>query len=198
MKIFPYLGLVLVGSILMVGVAGCKNKPKNPTPVPRLGTTPSGQNDPYGVDGIPVNLAPESTSVGETGGGNLPPTAFPPDGTRDDRDTLKEYTVYFGFDESTIRANEQYKIEYVSDYLKNHTGPMVRIEGHCDERGTEGYNLALGERRAQAIRDYLINLGNDGNRIFVVSFGESQPAALGNTSEAYAKNRRGEFVLLVP
>ena len=89
------------------------------------------------------------------------------------------------------------RIEYVSDYLKNNAG-QIRIEGHCDERGTEGYNLALGERRAQAVRGYLIDLGNDLNRIYTVSFGETQPAALGNTREAYEKNRRGEFVLLVP
>ena len=196
MKIFPYLGLVLVGVILIGGVVGCKNKPKNPTPVPRLGTTPSGQNDPYGADPIPDGLGTDSTAVAENGGSYAPPGDFPI-GEREDRETLREYTVYFGFDESTIRENERYKIEYVSDYLKNNAG-QIRIEGHCDERGTEGYNLALGERRAQAVRGYLIDLGNDLNRIYTVSFGETQPAALGNTREAYEKNRRGEFVLLVP
>jgi peptidoglycan-associated lipoprotein len=72
------------------------------------------------------------------------------------------------------------------------------VEGHCDERGTEEYNRALGERRALAVRDYLMNLGIDGDRIFTISYGEDLPAADGHDENAYRLNRRAEFVLLRP
>jgi len=72
------------------------------------------------------------------------------------------------------------------------------VEGHADERGTEGYNLALGERRALSVRDYLINLGISPDRVGTTSFGESDPAELGQNEAAWAANRRAEFVLLLP
>jgi peptidoglycan-associated lipoprotein len=72
----------------------------------------------------------------------------------------------------------------------------VRVEGHADERGTEGYNLALGERRALSIREYLVNLGVPGTRVDTISYGESNPADPRSNEEAWRRNRRGEFVLL--
>lgn len=68
------------------------------------------------------------------------------------------------------------------------------IEGHCDERGTNEYNMALGDRRARSARDFLVNLGVDASRISTVSYGEEKPASLGKTEEAWAKNRRAQFV----
>jgi peptidoglycan-associated lipoprotein len=72
------------------------------------------------------------------------------------------------------------------------------VEGHCDERGTEGYNLSLGERRALAVRTYLVNLGISADRVYTISFGEARPAVDGHTEAAWSKNRRGEFILLLP
>ena len=86
----------------------------------------------------------------------------------------------------------------VADHLKSNPTRKVKVEGHADERGTEGYNLALGERRALSVRDYLINLGISPDRVGTTSFGEFDPAELGQNEAAWAANRRAEFVLLLP
>jgi peptidoglycan-associated lipoprotein len=117
---------------------------------------------------------------------------------REDRSAFEAFTVYFDFDRSTVKASEQAKVEEVSKYLMTNPTHAVRIEGHCDERGTEGYNLSLGDRRALAVREYLVNLGVPDSRIDTISYGESRPAVIGTTDAAYAKNRRGEFILLLP
>jgi peptidoglycan-associated lipoprotein len=114
------------------------------------------------------------------------------------REVFKAYTVHFDLDSSTVKSSEQSKIEAVADYLKQHPADALKIEGYCDERGTEEYNRSLGERRALALREYLANLGGNPNRILTVSFGEGQPVDPGHNEAAWAKNRRGEFILLTP
>jgi peptidoglycan-associated lipoprotein len=86
----------------------------------------------------------------------------------------------------------------VANYFKQHSAEKLQIEGHCDERGTEEYNRALGERRALAIREYLVNLGVAADRVYTLSWGEDKPADTGHDEAAWGKNRRGEFILLKP
>jgi peptidoglycan-associated lipoprotein len=86
----------------------------------------------------------------------------------------------------------------VAKHLKGKPTDLLLIEGHCDERGTEEYNRSLGERRALALRDALGKLGVSGDRIRTLSFGEDKPADAGHNEAAWTKNRRGEFILLVP
>ena len=80
-------------------------------------------------------------------------------------------------------------------YMKNNTGDSVIIEGHCDERGTNEYNLALGERRAESAKKYLVNLGIDASRLETVSYGEERPVDSGSNEAAWKKNRRAHFVI---
>jgi peptidoglycan-associated lipoprotein len=115
-----------------------------------------------------------------------------------DEAKFRDSIVYFDFDRSTIRSSEQSKIELVSEHLKNNSTHKVKLEGHCDERGTEGYNLSLGDRRAQSVRDYLINLGISADRVGTTSWGELRPAQMGQNEAAWSANRRVEFVLLTP
>lgn len=103
--------------------------------------------------------------------------------------------VYFAYDSSQVVDSERPKIETVSHYLKQNGSVAVIIEGHCDERGSREYNLALGERRALAVRAYLASLGIGTDRIQTKSYGEENPAAPGHDEESWARNRRGEFVL---
>lgn len=117
---------------------------------------------------------------------------------RKDREFFKSNTVYFDFDRSAVKAGERVKVEEVALYLKGDANVKLQIEGHCDERGTEEYNRALGERRALSLREYLVHLGIGADRIHTISFGEDQPAVPGHNEAAWAKNRRGEFVLLKP
>ncbi|MBO4708294.1 MAG: OmpA family protein [Kiritimatiellae bacterium] len=103
--------------------------------------------------------------------------------------------VYFGFDSTVVPQGEVGKIDEVSQHLSSHADRVVVVEGNCDERGSNEYNMALGENRASIIRNYLVQSGIDASRIQTRSFGEEKPAVVGNDESAWAKNRRGEFVI---
>lgn len=103
--------------------------------------------------------------------------------------------VYFGFDASNLPGAELSKIEAVAKHLSEKTDRVVIVEGNCDERGSNEYNLSLGEQRASAIRDYLVQLGIAADRIQTKSYGEEKPAVTGGGEEAWSKNRRGEFAI---
>lgn len=113
-----------------------------------------------------------------------------------DYETLKAHTVYFGFDSFSIVAGERHKVENVARWMKEHPKKYLIIAGHCDERGTTEYNLALGERRALSVRDYLVGLGADRAKISTVSYGEEKPEAIGTDETTWKKNRRAEIGVL--
>ena len=115
-----------------------------------------------------------------------------------DRDALATQTVYFELDRSEIHPDDLDKVEAVAGILAQDAQNKVLIEGHCDERGTEEYNRALGERRALSVRDALSGLGVSADRVRTMSYGEDRPADPGLNDAAYSRNRRGEFVLLKP
>jgi peptidoglycan-associated lipoprotein len=115
-----------------------------------------------------------------------------------DRTSLRDRTVYFDFDRSVVKSSEHAKVNAVAELLQERPETSLLIEGHCDERGTEEYNFALGGRRAEAIREYLINSGIASPRLWTESYGEDQPANTAHNEVAWAENRRGEFVLLLP
>ena len=101
--------------------------------------------------------------------------------------------IYFEYDKSNIRPEYQTVLENVSKWMERNAGHQLLIEGHCDERGTDEYNLALGERRALAVRSYLVALGVSADRVHTISYGEEKPAVAGSTEAAWSKNRRAEF-----
>jgi peptidoglycan-associated lipoprotein len=103
--------------------------------------------------------------------------------------------VFFDFDSSEVSAAGQAVLDANADVLKRYPGWVVTIEGHCDERGTAEYNLALGERRAIAARNYLVTLGVPATRLRTVSYGEEFPFDPGHGDQAYARNRRAHFVI---
>jgi peptidoglycan-associated lipoprotein len=104
--------------------------------------------------------------------------------------------AFFGFDESALPADAQAALNLSADWLKKHPEYNVLIEGHCDERGTEQYNLALGDRRANTAKQYLTTLGVDASRMRTVSYGEERPFDQGHDEAAWAKNRRAHLVLV--
>jgi peptidoglycan-associated lipoprotein len=101
--------------------------------------------------------------------------------------------VYFDFDDAALRADAKATLKDKADYMKANPGVAVTIEGHCDERGTEAYNLALGERRAQSIKTFMVNAGIDKARLNTISYGKEKPLDPGHNEAAWAKNRRGHF-----
>jgi len=103
--------------------------------------------------------------------------------------------VYFAYDNSQVNPEEAGKVEEVAKYLKKNGSKGVILEGHADERGSREYNLALGERRALAVRDYLVSLGIDPSRIQTKSYGEEMPANAGHDESAWRQNRRVVFAV---
>lgn len=198
--------LLLVVLAVAFIVAGCKRNPQPPlTYIPGVSKPITnevagfGKENPVGVD----------TNNAVTTQMPLPPTtneiAATPladrgliEGMIPDRDTFKSNIIYFDFDRSSIRTSERSKLDAIAKTLKSKPEAKIQIEGHCDERGTEEYNRALGERRALAAREYLIHSGINADRIFTISYGEDKPADPGHNEEAWAKNRRDEFILLLP
>ena len=104
-------------------------------------------------------------------------------------------TVLFAFDSSQLSSDAMATLDRQAAFLNAKPSYRVKIEGHADERGTREYNLALGERRASATRDYLVARGVDGSRIRIVSYGKERPAVVGSNEDAWAKNRRAVTVL---
>jgi len=106
---------------------------------------------------------------------------------------LRDTVLYFALDEATLTPESQTKLQRLADVLKNKSGAKIRIAGHCDERGTVEYNIALGHRRATATRKYLVDLGVKPAVVDTVSFGSERPAVNGSGEEAWAQNRRAEM-----
>lgn len=104
--------------------------------------------------------------------------------------------VYFDFDKYNLRPDSKAGLEANGSLLRKFPNVIIKIEGHCDERGTIEYNLGLGERRARSAMDYLIALGISANRISIISYGKERPAVMGSSEQAWAKNRRCEFRII--
>lgn len=102
--------------------------------------------------------------------------------------------VFFDYDKSEIREDARAPLQRAADYLKRWPSARVSVEGHCDSRGTSEYNLALGERRAQAVKDYLASLGVSADRLQQVSKGEESPVCTDENEACFSRNRRGGFV----
>lgn len=104
--------------------------------------------------------------------------------------------AFFGFDEGTLSADAQTALTTSANWLKKNSQYNLLVEGHCDERGTEQYNLALADRRANAAKEYMVTLGVDAGRIRTVSYGEERPFDPGHDETAWAKNRRAHLVIV--
>jgi len=202
-----------MAAALVITVAGCKHKPVNPTDIPghtrkSIVEAPANPNDgadrlkiPDAGEGIatsaPVDIKNANGTYDQPSDNSLFKQVM--DGPHhEDRNIFAQDTIYFDTDSSVIKASEQSKLEHVASYFKSNKTDALKIEGYCDERGTEGYNLALGDRRAQSIREYLIGLGVEAGRVGTVSFGESNPVDLGHNEAAWQKNRRGLSILEIP
>jgi peptidoglycan-associated lipoprotein len=116
-------------------------------------------------------------------------------GSQQDLEASAGDRVFFAFDRSDITPESQQILTRQADWLRRYPNVTVTIEGHCDERGTREYNLALGERRAQAAKNVLVALGIPVSRISTISYGKERPAVVGSTEEAYAQNRRAVTVI---
>lgn len=155
-------------------------------------TTGTGTPTTIDLDPVPtISSGPSSTDMsgynidGETG-------------KIADTDAFAANTVFFDYDSSVVRSAEIVKLDEIIQILTSQPTYWLRIEGNCDERGTEEYNRSLGERRANSVRDHLMNAGIAPDRIRTISYGEDKPRDFGHDEGAWSQNRRAEFVLLRP
>lgn len=196
MKLTTFSNLVM-GSALILAATGCHHNPSNVMHIPN-GPKPIVRRDdnPTFETVQPVN-PPYQDVASSTNG--IPPTTGHPSSDWDKvPGILQGQTVYFDYDQSAVRATEEFKLDEVANYLKSNPTHAVLVEGNCDERGTEEYNRSLGERRSLASREQLVRLGIDPSRIDTITYGEDKPAATGHDEAAWSKNRRDDFVVLVP
>jgi peptidoglycan-associated lipoprotein len=138
----------------------------------------------------------DPTQVGETTGDpsiTSEPMSFDASGSDSGRiDGLQ--TIFFAYDQAQLTGEARRALQGNADWIKGHNDVVVQVEGHCDSRGSTEYNLALGERRAKAVRAYLVSLGVDANRLSVMSYGEEKPLVQGESEDAWTKNRRANFL----
>ncbi len=194
MKSATFLNLIVLGLVLTLPFTGCRKKLSTITPLPGQKVGSVGGDVP---PGLPI------PGPGTTTGGDIPPSVGIPIGQGHpgwvaNPEIFKAQTVYFDFDSAVVKSGEKAKVDVVAAHLKANPIDAVKIEGHCDERGTEEYNRALGEHRALAVREQLIAAGIAPDRVDTISYGEDKPAVVGHDEAAYKKNRRGEFILLTP
>lgn len=197
MKPTTFANLLIIGLVLTVAATGCKKKPVNVTPLPgaRAGAVP--EAGPAGQI-TPERPIDSETKPIDTSSGIPAVPAGKYDNWIPHPEILQADTVYFDFDSSVVKASEKPKVAHVVEYLKANPGNAVRVEGHCDERGTEEYNRALGERRASALREEIARQGVDPIKVDTISFGKDRPADAGHNEAAWTKNRRGVFIVLTP
>jgi len=176
-----------VALVLLIGLGlasiGCPKKkaepPKNPTPAP----------------------APQQPAQDVTPPQTYEPPTPPPPVDDPMAHTLMDIQnkyfadAFFDFDKYDLRSDARDALAKDADFMKAHATLRITIEGHCDERGTREYNLALGEKRANAAKDYLVALGVDAGRVSVVSYGKDRPFAMGHDEDSWAKNRRAHMVV---
>jgi peptidoglycan-associated lipoprotein len=112
-----------------------------------------------------------------------------------DRAAFVNEIIHFSFDSALLSDQAQQILNDKADYLRSNSVVTVTVEGHCDERGTDAYNIALGERRAESVKNFLVDLGISANRLNTISFGEERPIAIGQNEASWAKNRRAQFVI---
>ena len=172
MKRSVWFGIVVVLALALAGT-GCSKKPAMGEIVPAPGTSVEPK-------------APAAPAVDRSAAGSAEGQLTP---------DLKLGDSFFEYDKYTLTPEARSILAADAEALMKKPETRILIEGHCDERGTTEYNLALGDKRANAVRDFLVNYGVDRNRIETISYGEERPFAQGTTEAAWAQNRRAHFVI---
>lgn len=162
---------LILSTILVAAIAGCKSKPKNES-TDGAGGGGTSEQAPK-IEDTPISMDSCGSDCGKIAG---------------------LVTVNFEYDKSNLSADAKKKLQNNAEWIKNNPKAKVQIEGHCDGRGSIEYNVALGERRANAVRSYLVSLGVSSERMSVISYGKEKPIDQADNEKAWAKNRRANFV----
>jgi len=195
---FGFAAIVLISALVL---AGCPKRPEvmqaAPAPAgPAAAAVPAPAPAPVVPPPAPAPAPPKvvETPVVPPPPAPAPAPAAPPAPPPPPAPVpLKD--VFFDYDKAMVRDDQKAALNENVTWLKANSGAKVLLEGHCDERGTAEYNLALGERRAKAVKDYLVGAGIAADRVSTISYGEERPFVLGHDESAWKWNRRGHFVL---
>ena len=193
-RTFPFAAAVV---LVLLGAAGCHSTPKPVTP----GAPPPPSPFPGAIEPAPTSTPLPAPAPPASLGADAPITSTPllPWNSRslDDingpESPLKP--VLFAYDSDDLDDGARKAVAANADLMRTYATWVVTIEGHCDERGTAEYNLALGDRRALAVKSLLLSLGISADRVRTVSYGKEFPFDSGHTEEAWAQNRRAQFML---
>lgn len=166
-----FKSLILLTCLALVA-AGCSGRTKTGTDGVVEATPLTNQTD-GAVESAPMSFDPQGSDSGKISG---------------------LVTVLFDYDKANLSAASKKKLQQNGDWIKANPNAKVQIEGHCDARGSIEYNLALGERRANAVRAYLVSLGINKDRLTTISYGKEKPVVAGESEAAMAKNRRANFL----
>lgn len=182
--------LLLMSAVVL---AGCAKRPA---------TTQAAAPAPTGATGTTAATPPPSAPSTAAAPPSAPATAAPQAPASTARPSPKEFMavadlkdINFDFDKYNIRSGDAKVLDENAKWLKSHEDQLVLIEGHCDERGTNEYNLALGERRAKSTMNYLVSQGVQASRITIISYGEERPLCTEKNEACWSKNRRAHFLV---
>ena len=172
---------LFASALLVFFLAACSTTPKDTADSSGSGSSTSSSDVSSSEEGTITETSPESASITP--------------GSQEDLIVNVGDRVFFNYDSSDLDSDAQELLQDQVAWLKQYSDVSVIVEGHCDERGTREYNLALGEQRATAVRDYLVIQGIDPDRIKVISYGKEKPAVVGSNSMAWSKNRRAVTII---
>ena len=168
-------------------VAACETTPDESASTSGAGATTSTTSGTSSGGVSSAAVTPETTAMASDDSMAAAPTP----GSQEDLVINVGDRVFFGFDKSVIIAASEKTLKRQAAWLRKHSSVSITVEGHADERGTREYNLALGERRAVSVKNFLVALGISANRIATISYGKERPDALGHSEAAWSQNRRG-------
>ena len=190
------LGCVVVLSCGALLASGCAKKEmvKSEEPMPAVKAAPA-QPAPEKAAPAPVEAAPQAAPMPESQAQEAP-VQQQEVAKEEQAEQAELQTIHFDFDSSALSQTARDLLAKNGDIMKKDADTKVRIEGNCDERGSDDYNLALGERRAKSAKDYLVTLGVPAERLTTISYGKEKPVDPGHDEAAWAKNRRDDFVVI--
>tara|TARA_Y100001970_G_scaffold260448_1_gene342541 strand:- start:3545 stop:4078 length:534 start_codon:yes stop_codon:yes gene_type:complete len=172
---------LLASALLVFFLAACSTTPKDTADSSGSGSTSSSSSVASGDSSSSDSTSEDSASIEP--------------GSQEDLIVNVGDRVFFNYDSAELDSDAQELLQDQVAWLKQHSSVSVIIEGHCDERGTREYNLALGEKRAQSVKNYLINLGISSDRVSTISYGKERPAVVGSNDGAWAQNRRSVTIV---